>query len=87
MELGRSIQISTQVRGLTMAYTERWEREEGTRYRSAGAFNNGVPALAAAEEGRAPRRGSRGRSAGGLDAATRAARTIEEYIPLFPRHR
>jgi hypothetical protein len=70
-----------------MAYTERREREKGTRYRSADTFYSEVLALAAAEEGRAPRRGSRGRSTGGLDAVTRAARTIEEYAPLFLRHR
>jgi hypothetical protein len=70
-----------------MAYTERREREKGTRYRSAGTFSSEVRALAAAEEGRAPRRGSRGQVAGGLDATTHATRTIEEYAPLFPRHR
>jgi hypothetical protein len=70
-----------------MAYTKRREREKGTRYRSADTFSSEVQALAAAEEGRAPRRSSRGRAAGGLDATARAARTIEEYAPLFPRHR
>jgi hypothetical protein len=86
VEPGRSAQISIQVRGLTMAYTERQEREKGTRYRSVGTFNE-VLALAAAEEDRAPRRRSRGRSTGGLDAATRVTRTIEGYAPLFLRHR
>jgi hypothetical protein len=74
-----------------MAYTKRRERKKGTRYRSAGTFSSEVAALAAAEEDRAPRSGSRGRSTGGLGAATRAAtraaRTIEEYAPLFLRHR
>jgi hypothetical protein len=40
VEPGRSTHISTQVRGLTMAYTERREREKGTRYRSAGTFSS-----------------------------------------------
>lgn len=70
-----------------MAYTERREREKGTRYPSAGTFSSEVLALAAAEKDRAPRHGSRERSTGGLDAATRAARMIEEYAPLFLRYR
>jgi hypothetical protein len=35
VEPGRSTHISTQVRGLTMAYTERRERKKDTRYQSA----------------------------------------------------
>jgi hypothetical protein len=61
VEPGRSTQISTQVRGLTMAYTERRERRKGTRfrgiykgadghYRSAGTFSGEARALEVAEE-------------------------------------
>jgi len=79
-----------------MAYAERRERKKGTRYRaiskaadgryrSAGTFSTEERALEVAEE--AERHAERaGDAAGGLDPATRATRTIQEYAPLFLRH-
>ena len=82
--------------GLTMAYVERRERNKGVRYRglykaadgryrSAGTFSTAERALAVAEE--AERHAEvAGGSAGGLDPAIRATRTVKEYAPLFLRH-
>jgi integrase len=79
-----------------MAYAERRERKNGPRYRgiykaadgryrSAGTFSTEERALAVAEE--AERHAEvAGGAAGGLDPATRATRTIEDYVPLFLRH-
>jgi hypothetical protein len=55
------------------------------RYRSAGTFSTEERALAVASE--AERHALiAGPAAGGLDPATHATRTIEEYAPLFLRH-
>src|SRR5215472_3283379 len=82
--------------GLTMAYVERRERNKGVRYRglykaadgryrSAGTFSSEERALAVAEE--AERHAEVvGDTAGGLDPAIRATRTIKEYAPLFLLH-
>jgi integrase len=93
VEARRSTQISTQTLGLTMAYTERRERQKGIRYRgiykaadgryrSAGTFITEERALEVAKE---PERRAaeviRG-AAGGLDPRIRATRTIKEYAPL-----
>src|SRR5215472_15665524 len=83
--------------GLTMAYVERRERNKGTRYRgmykaadgryrSAGTFSSGERALEVAEEAERHAAEVAGGAAGGLDPATRATRTIEEYTPIFLRH-
>jgi integrase len=80
-----------------MAYTERRERKKGTRfrgiykdadghYRSAGTFSSEARAFEVAEEAERHAAEVAGGAAGGLDPATRATRTIEEYAPLFLRH-
>jgi integrase len=80
-----------------MAYAERRERTKGIRYRgiykaadgsyrSAGTFSTQERALAVAKEAERHAAEVAGGAAGGLDPATRATRTIREYVPLFLRH-
>jgi integrase len=80
-----------------MAYVERRERNKGTRYRgmykaadgryrSAGTFSSEERALEVAVQAEQHAAEVAGGAAGGLDPATRATRTIEEYMPFFLRH-
>lgn len=80
-----------------MAYAERRERQKGTRYRgiykgadgryrSAGSYDTEERALAVAEEAERFAAEVTGAAAGRLDPATRATRTIGEYVPIFLRH-
>jgi len=80
-----------------MAYAERRERKKGVRwrglykaadgrYRSAGTFSTEERALAVAEEAERHAAELAGGAAGGLDPATRATRTIQDYAPPFLRH-
>ena len=80
-----------------MAYVEQRERNKGTRYRgmykgadgryrSAGTFSTAERALEVAQEAEQHAAALIPGAIGGLDPATRATRTIEDYTPIFLRH-
>lgn len=80
-----------------MAYVEQRERNKGTRYRgmykgtdgryrSAGTFSTAERALEVAQEAEQHAAALISGAIGGLDPATRATRTIEDYTPIFLRH-
>ena len=84
-------------RELGMVYVEQRERNKGTRYwgmykgaderyRSAGTFSTPERALEVAQEAEQHAAALISGAIGGLDPATRATRTIEDYTPIFLRH-
>src|SRR5262249_1843260 len=93
VETSHSTQISTHAWGSDHGICGTPGAQEGVRYRgiykaadgryrSAGTFSTEKQALAVAEEAERHAAEVAGGTAGGLDPATRAMRTIREYAPV-----